>query len=100
MIRYLPAKHDRLTGSLSPWWHPLRTSGPRSKWAPPSFHPERGARWLAPLPADTVMFDVDIVAFRAVNDTHGVPIGDVVRARQIRDGAVRPATPVSLPPPT
>ena len=87
-VKHLPPRLDPATGLLSPWWRPLHELGvvywrwwPGQPWymrGPGTFHPERGAGWLVPLPPDTVIFDVDIVAFRRFNDTWGIPIGDAV----------------------
>ena len=86
LIRYLPARHDYLTGLLDPWWRPLGERVPRPSWWPTerawmatrSFHPERGARWLVPLPLDAVMFHVDIVGMKAIMDRYSHGAGDAV----------------------
>lgn len=97
VIRALPPAHDPLTGLLSPWWWPLRErvrlrfTRPRRRYRRgylSTFHPERGVRWLVPLPADTVMLDVDLVGFKRFNDRYGLQVGDAVlieTARRIRE---------------
>jgi GGDEF domain-containing protein len=54
------------------WW--LR----RVRWKASTFHPERGARWLVPLPADVVVFHLDIIQLIQFNDEHGHRTGDAL----------------------
>ena len=55
-----------------PWRYSVRSPWDRE------FRPERGARWLRSLPADTVLFHLDVIGLKGINDRHGLRVGDVV----------------------